>query len=1315
MNVGTKAEKTFVKSVCFFLVLTLFLSLFVFDTGDFIDVPVAEALSTGTDGISMEGKVSDLDTSNFLFVNEADAGAKPPNYQFLNRSANDGRIWTDKSVNADVAYIYDTLGGVVGVEGVRRESTDFLVTYSALSQTVNTKNIIVEPSDTVFVIDVSGSMASNNVPGDGRSRIAVVVEALNNAIAMLMDANQNNRIAVVIYGGQSVSGQNYARAQPVLALGRYNAATPIFSMSGTTTVNVRSGSNTAGTPSPQRSSFTVEGGTPTQLGMRRGAQVLLGVTQGLGGGSGTWFDTGLQDPTQAPGNNIIVTRQPNIILMTDGEPTYAWTDYRLDGLASIDGTDFTYNVGNGSAGDMGLTALTVMTASYIKKLVQDRYYPLSGPGSMPDNSTKNVGFYTIGLGVNSAIANGMLDPYGNSASGVPNAQLVVQGTTNMLTVIDGFAPGTANVTFPALQKGSSTNRPDVTVSNTGGVITCNYDTLSFSAMDKAGLDDAFNQITQQIVNQGNYSTNVGSQNPQFSGYLTFSDVIGEYMEFKEFRGLWYNNTKNPAAAIADLNTVDFRTAFVNQMMSSQYAGVTTGSPTFVDADAAAIIANSITATSNPAANPYIAPGAISYYTNSNRIYTKPVFNATGEFQLPTPGTDMARVDMYVVQAPAKDTVNGTTDTNLNRIIFQVVTIQENGSFASTGETGSTPSALDALAPTLIAGDQIVRWYVPAALIPMRSVEPITDSAGNPIRDDFNNILVQVAESVPLRTIYVVTPNLDKIAHGLTATYSSVNPGTLPNSYYFYTNRWRGTNGVTSRADLANMSLTFFTPNTNNIYYTPPIETRNDIIKQPNPVGPTGTAPFAWGNASFPAAGTSYQIQRLGNNGRIMLQSQLRFNLTKTFTFPDPSVTIDNLSAISFLIAAIDANLNVIGTTSIVFNKNTWNYNTSTGEYSIPIDLPPASSYTIREIGGIPPLGYARDPSSVVVPGPFHAGDTKNVTMSNVYSTSTTHVNEMRIIKSFHGLIGSGSDSQLPTALEITLTGPEGSNIEWIFKDDDIFGATNSMINGGYWLPNSTYPDALVPGWYAIKETSQNVPGFVSSFTPVNFELKDTDLTSTGISLVIDNFYEKPVNKINLEKYISPNPLIVNQYDDFGNLVQLTKEPLDLAFKIEGVSLAVEPSSPGETSQIPGEPGYPGTEGYLKTIFWAELVNGKYPTTLTDLTPGDYTITEVGGNVPGYTGPAITVTMNGNPISNGGRFTIPADRDISLSFIFTDTYVLIPPPTPPPPTPEEPPPEKAPQTGVSYNLALPIVLLSLSAILFGGAEYGRRRYMKRKDK
>jgi len=1250
------SRKLYMKTVCMGLAILMMMSMMIFDIGGVTDSPDALAApSQLLPGITLQNKVSDLDTSNFMFLSEFDAQSVP-NYQFVNTSTNDGRIWTDKSVNASQAFIYDSIGGVVGIETTPVTGPEFLVTYSALSQTVNTTSIIVEPSDTVIVLDVSGSMASNTVPGDGRSRIAVVIDALNDAIRMLMGANENNRVSVVIFGGQSVSGSNYAKAQPILALGRYNTTAPIFTVSGTT-VSVASGSNLPGTPAPAHSSFTVEGGTPTQLGMRRGAQVLLGVPQGLAGGNGTLFDTGTPDPSGS--GNIIVTRQPNIILMTDGEPTYAWTDYRLDGLATIDGNNFTYNVGNGSTGDMGLTALTVMTASYVKELVRSWYY-----GS---DTSRNVGFYNIGLGVNSAIANGMLDPYGISPSGVPNAQLVVQNSISMLDVLNSFIPpGSTTMQFPAINKGASTSNPPRTnyqVTNNGGVVTCNYDTMAFTAMDKQGLDDAFNTITQQIVNQGNYSTNVGSGDPQFSGYLGFSDVLGEYMEFSSFRGLYYNNAKYNgsefAAAITNPANAALRNSFlaglVRQM--TQTAQANSG----FNLAAATDLFNSNLA-AGAMGGLYYASAAnfgniISYYADGNRGYLGSCYDAAGNFvpaPAPAPGGTVARVDMYIVQdSNAVDSETGDP-TDLMYIIFQRVTALTDGIYTSADSAAGGPN----LSPTLKAGDQIVRWYIPAALIPLRSVEPVMNG-DVPAKDDFGNQIYQVAESVPLRVIFSVTPNLTAISggvfggtKGLSAQYMSVNKAPGENSYYFYSNRWRGVTGYTTRADLANMTFAHFIPADTNQYYAPGgpgSGTMLGVPKQPIPVGLTGTAPFAWDFTHF-TVNPTVQVQRLGNNGRLQIQSQATIQINKTFDFigaPPPGSELtypsDNISSISFNLWGRDMDGNLIYFSNIPIGSFS---GAGTGPYTLAVNVPPGQ-YVIQEVGGIPLImGWSTtvNGSGPISPEPppitpiISADSNVTVNIDNIYEYNPIFISggTLYLYKFLHGLFPGSIDppipSNYPDYVNLTITGPDS-----LLPGDPDYKEVVVTLDGSNNWRTAVDIEHWVEGMYELTESNADVDGFtLESNLPIQFEISQDAIDNTSMRFVADNTYTEipdPVYSLNISKTLSG----LTGTDAAGN----PSVPQGLVFKVAGVP---------ETA----------TAGYLQSIRWEDLL-ATMP--LTGLIPGQYTITEVGGSADGFYDPSVSLTMDGAALQNGGTFTLPgASGDIS--FNFTNTYRPMEPPPPP---------------------------------------------------
>jgi len=1300
-------------------------SLLVFNFNTPQNAPVANAAPIFTTGVL--GKVSDIDTSNFLFL-DASFNINPA-YPYVNSPSNDGRMWTDKSVNSDQAFIYDSTGGVIDV--VNATDDEFLVTLSALSQTINSQNIIVEPSDTVFVIDVSGSMATNTVPGDGRSRVAVVIDALNDAINMLMAADENNRISVVIYGGQSVSGQNQAKVYPILPLGRYVITPPIFSVSGTTvTVN-------SAIASPLQRTFTVEGGTPTQLGIRRGADVLLGVNKGLDGGNGTLFDTGVPDPGAAEGN-VIVTRKPNIILMTDGEPTYAWLDHTMGNFKNWQGVTNTsnwYDVGNGSNGDMGLTALTVMTAAYVKQEVRDHYYGTLA--SNPENASKSVGFYTLGLGVNSTIANAMLDPYGKSASGQTNAALVTQvhpagGTTyNMLTVLNNFVnpPAFGSGSFPYLNRGSSSARTLTTRTNADGFIqTCNYDTMSFTAMDKEGLDDAFNQITQQIVTQGNYTTDVVGGKSEFSGYLAFSDVIGEYMKFESFKGLWYEN--NQYRTLNSL-TAPQRTAFVENFAKFQgYSGIGPGGDDPAPPEFIAAVNDMI---DNDLANGNIASGKIVYYANKSRDFMGAYNDSTpgaGKGVLPapttlpddvgTPAEAVAKVELYILEGTGADSLTGAP-IPLMDIVFYVITALKDGDFETT--------AITTITPTLRAGDQIVRWYIPAALIPLRSVE--TDPADP-------TTITAIKEAVPIRAIYSVTPDEDEINTNLAPEYIDANKAPGENSYFFYTNRWRGQNGAVTAGDLGNMTLSYFVPSGDNTYYNGAIDGLG-VPKQPNVTGPTGTAPFSIQASHFYNGASRVQVQRLGNNGRITMEAYMEMYIEKTFNFDaaSPELTVDDLVPITFLVIG---RTNWINPDTEVFRQvinfdPSWESTTSPVRritYTSPsIKLPPIPAwYRVIETGGFAlNHGYIPPSMDMGLNLPLASGDPFTFSLANTYielpePTDPPALN-LDLYKLFHGLL---PDEVLElTGFSLKIYGPEG----YVEGDDEYYENSFSLsdVADGAGRPKLISIKDLTPGLYFIEENSYEIPGYTTTIKidgieqtaddqPFEYDLTDEDGT---IMIIIDNFYDIIIytHEITIEKQVSG----LTGSDVAGN----PNVPSGLVFKLERLGLDNE--------------GDEVTE-FLQTIPYEDMLpSGRI--TLTGLLPGKYRLTELGGSVGDFDGPKVSVSIDGTPAANPAEFPISDGANTSITVRFTNEYepepppVTIPPETTPPETippetippetvpPETVPPETVPppttppttppaQTGDDSSLLFPVLAISFGVICIGGAELYRRSIKKKNE-
>ena len=97
-----------------------------------------------------------------------------------------GGIWTDKSVftSQNIATAFP------GISGLGVGQDNFLVALSALGSNSVMVGQGTKPTDTVFVLDISGSMDN--------TALSAMTTAANNAIRTLMEGD-NNRVGVVLY------------------------------------------------------------------------------------------------------------------------------------------------------------------------------------------------------------------------------------------------------------------------------------------------------------------------------------------------------------------------------------------------------------------------------------------------------------------------------------------------------------------------------------------------------------------------------------------------------------------------------------------------------------------------------------------------------------------------------------------------------------------------------------------------------------------------------------------------------------------------------------------------------------------------------------------------------------------------------------------------------------------------------------------------------------------------------------------------------------------------------------------------------------
>lgn len=264
-------------------------------------------------------------------------------------------------------YLDGRAGGIT-VEGLQASLDDIVGEGKTVVTSTNGGKIEVSEKskamDVVFVIDLSGSMnygtsTTNFVTNSTDTRMYAVVSALNESIKTLAQ-NERNRVSVVTFETSSsvkteltpLTKENQEKEYFKYTKGRW-------SNYGELTCNIGRGWKK-----------DVEGGTYTQSGVKSAYDVLNSKDN---------------DSSTVYKENI-----PVIIMITDGEPTYGYSDYDNVNTGR-------YNTGSGSSTSGKLGYYNVMTAQYYKEKLNEKY----------NDSTY---FYTICMGIDSNFIRAVLDP-----------------------------------------------------------------------------------------------------------------------------------------------------------------------------------------------------------------------------------------------------------------------------------------------------------------------------------------------------------------------------------------------------------------------------------------------------------------------------------------------------------------------------------------------------------------------------------------------------------------------------------------------------------------------------------------------------------------------------------------------------------------------------------------------------------------------------------------------------------------------------------------------------------------------------------------
>ena len=450
---------------------------------------------------------------------------------FQAHQKNDGKVLTDKSViYGDDAYgAFDSYA-----------PNTFGVTLSTLAQAYQQfkEEIVPIPVDVVYILDVSGSMQDNN-------RAVNLVEAVNKSMKQIMDAHEANRVGIALYSSGSMQ---------LLPLDRYTANNDIYiqversggSVTGgiLTTASLRNSAGSKAYANKGENGF--DGlGTFTQAGIASGYQIFQAIPQGVVDNTGTQYTA-----TMPSGRTFTVTRQPVLVLVSDGEPTHCTNIYNdpLNGPFYGDGTsaveNYTQNGYSYTRNALGIMGYyTVLTANYYKSMTSIHY------------DTPAL-FYTIGMGIaesgkgNRASAHAEYDGYkravlnpaviydADTAKSVAfssvtlnlmqnllgetfNGSQINQKTSDYITVnrnnnVCGTWVNDLNADVPVLKSNPYKNN------------FCYTDEAFFGEMDSAKLKEVFDTILQHSTKTNPYSFILYES----ISSVYFTDNIGEGMEIK---------------------------------------------------------------------------------------------------------------------------------------------------------------------------------------------------------------------------------------------------------------------------------------------------------------------------------------------------------------------------------------------------------------------------------------------------------------------------------------------------------------------------------------------------------------------------------------------------------------------------------------------------------------------------------------------------------------------------------------------------------------------------------------------------------------
>lgn len=662
---------------------------------------------------------------------------------------NAGMVWTDKSVFTGVPDAFENMDIYTGTSqngsgsvSMANLDDNFLVALSVMASNKTIKGYSTIPTDTVFVLDLSSSMLSND--DNGSSAIDELVDAANNAITRLFSLNKHNRVGVVLYAGNTEKQFSSAPGitKVLLPLDTYTAQTNdryLSSANNNTRIQVANGvRNGAGQ--------TVSG----NLDSSRGTFIQDGIYDAMH--EFLDADTTIADDKIQAGT----VRLPIMVLMSDGEPTLGTNLFAGDASTgttngvptSLGNSVIRYNdtdYGEQNARN-SIAFVTQLTAAYARAKIAEHY-----------NNTPR--FYTMTFGeevtrLDEALS--VMDP--NRTCNELNTMWNTMLNDGRVLVYNNNRNGNNRLTLYASKVPGYVDSADDKY----------YVDQYYHADSDSELADAFKEIVDEIILQSQYTpTLVDSGNHDLDGYVSFVDHVGEYMEVTDVKGMVIGNTLFSGAALAryfreggtGLGTIQDPTELGDELVRSvrERLGIT-------DLGAARSLLNlayeykQLSYTSDTQFSNYIG-----WYSDQY-----------GDF--------VGFWDESLTTAPPANA------THINKSYGFLGQVDEAHGVKPSDMMYTTVRVRTEIA----TGDVTMAWAIPAALIPTVSYE--VSLAGDTYDSAVQGVSVSGATG-PIRLLFEVALRSDIHEYNITEkvadAYKHYDAAT--NTYTFYTNDWNNTN------------------------------------------------------------------------------------------------------------------------------------------------------------------------------------------------------------------------------------------------------------------------------------------------------------------------------------------------------------------------------------------------------------------------------------------------------------------------------------------------------------------------------------------